>query len=99
MLHEEWMDTSTAKVGDLVRGDYIEEMMNCLPPVVMRYGCSQCGEPYCHSVDEQGRWRPTFLTWHLYERNGNTWSHESLWKFDGACFAGKNENRWKGFEC
>ena len=98
MLHEKWMDTSTAKVGDLVRGDYVGEMMCCLPPVSMSDECSQDGEPYGHAEDELGRWRPLFLTWHLHERNGNTWDHESLWVFDGACFAGRNVNEWKGFE-
>ena len=92
------MDTDTAKVGDMVRGDYIEEMMCCLPPVSNGYACSQVGEPWVHCADENGKWRPTFLTWHLSERNGNTWSHDSLWKFDGACFANSNTNRWKGFE-
>jgi len=97
MLHEGYMDTSTAKVGDLVRGDYIMEIVNCLPPVSDSYACTQLGEPYGHCADENGRWRPTFLTWHLSERNGNEWSHDSLWVFDGACFPNSNTNRWKEF--
>ena len=92
------MDTSTAKVGDLVHGDYIEEMMCCLPPVSLSDGCSQLGEPYTHAKDDGGHWRPTFLTWHLYERYGNPWNHDSIWVFDGACFAGENKNTWKEFE-
>ena len=98
MLHEGYMDTSTAKVGDLVRGDYIMEIVNCLPPASDSYACTQLGEPYGHCADENGKWRPTFLTWHLSERNGNAWSHETLWKFDGVCFRGENENKRKEFE-
>ena len=98
MLHEEWMDTSTAKVGDLVRGDYIEQVMCALPPVRESNSCSQLGEPYSHGKDERGKWRPTFLTWHLHERNGNVWGHESLWEFDGACFAGECVNRCEDFK-
>ena len=98
MLHEEWMDTSVAKVGDLVRGDYIEDVVCSLPPVCEWDRCTQLGESWSHAMDENGKWRPTFLTWHLYERNGNVWGHETLWKFDGACFARQNENNWKGFE-
>lgn len=100
MLHEDYLDTSVAKVGDLVRGDYVMDMMNCLPPVLMRTGCSQVGEPYSHATDGRtGKWRPTFLTFHLYERNGDAWGHDSLWAFDGACFAYGNENMCEGFAC
>ncbi len=94
MLHNEFMDFDKAKVGDLVRGDFIEEMMCCLPPATMWDSCSQVGEPYSHRKDERtGKWRATYSTWHLVERHGNTWSRDSLWVFDGACFRGENENR------
>jgi hypothetical protein len=97
MLHEEWMDTSTAKVGDLVRGDFIEQMMCALPPVRESNSCSQMGEPYGHKKDEQGRWRPLYLTWHLTEYWRNVWDHESIWTFDGACFRGENVNQYPKF--
>lgn len=97
MHHDEWMDTNKAHVGDTVCGDYIADMMNALPPKCMRSTCSQCGEPYSFAYDELGECRNTYLTWHLVERHGNEWSHESIWMFDGACFAGLNENHWFGF--
>lgn len=94
MLHEGWMNFETAKVGDLVRGDFIEEQMECLPPACMRESCSQTGEPYSHRDDEVGRWRPTYSTWHLVElHDHDSWSHNSIWMFDGMCFRGTNVNR------
>lgn len=92
MLHENWMDFDNAHVGDLVRGDFIEQMVCCLPPACDRDGCTQMGEPYSHRKDEDGKWRPTYATWHLVEYWRNSWSHESLWMFDGYCFRGKNNN-------
>lgn len=98
MIHEEWMDTSIAKVGDLVHGDYIADMMNALPPVRIGASCSQSGEPWTHASDDSGRYRPAFLTWRLYEFHGNAWSHDSTWEFCGACFAGDTVNRYRQFE-
>lgn len=92
MMHDDYMDFDIAKVGDTVHGDFIEEVMCCLPPACERSSCSQLGEPYSHRRDEIGNWRPTYLTWHLSEYMHNDWSHESIWVFDGACFRGKNNN-------
>lgn len=73
--------------GDVVDGEIVEHFVNSVPPVFMRSTCTQAGAPYSHEKDEQGVYRPTYATFHRITDNG------SLWRFDGYCFCGRNENR------
>ncbi|MEG1564872.1 MAG: hypothetical protein RR365_14285 [Bacteroides sp.] len=69
-----------AKPGDWVEEDIVEEFRNCLPPINMRAGYLQVGEPYSHDYDpEKDRWRPTFGT---FIKRGEHWT------YCGNCFAG-----------
>ena len=36
MMHDDYMDFDIAKVGDKVHGDFIADIVNCLPPACER---------------------------------------------------------------
>lgn len=71
--------------GDKVTKDVVDHFMNCVPPALQRSTCTQCGEAWGSAVDENGRPRSVYITFHRLP-DGN-------WKFDGYCFSGSNENR------
>lgn len=71
--------------GDKVDSEMVEYFTDVVPPVLMRTGCTQVGEPHRYERDGDGKHRPTFMTFHKV--GGNTWY------FDGYCFLGENENR------
>ena len=79
-------DFATAKVGDLVTEEVVDNCMNALPPACMRTDCCQMGEPYSHRFDpETGRFRATFSTFKRVEKG--------VYAFCGYCFNGENEER------
>ena len=71
--------------GDTVDEELVNYFVNCLPPATFRTGCTQSGEPYSHEPDGNGRFCPTYVTFHRID--------EDLWRFDGYCFLGENQNR------
>ena len=74
------------KVGDLVDEAVVNYFMDLLPPVTMRRGCSQVGEPHSHKIDPKtGRARATYATF-KYVAN-------ELWEYCGNCFAGETVER------
>lgn len=78
----------SAKVGDLVTDEVVDEMANALPPACMRSDCTQCGEPYSYRGDpETGTWRPTYDTFKRVEKG--------VWRYCGHCFRGENTERGK----
>lgn len=74
--------------GDTVDEAFVEYFIDLLPPETMRSTCMQVGEPFSHEKDEQGRYRPTYDTFHRLS--------DGLWQFDGHCFSGENKNRFTG---
>ena len=73
----------TAKAGDLVTEDVVNNAVNCLPPACMRIDCTQMGEPYSHQLDHTtGKYRPTYATFRHVT--------EGIWEYCGNCFRGEN---------
>lgn len=75
-----------ARPGDLVDAAVVMDAMDALPPVTMRLGCAQLGEPYSHREDPlDGKWKPTFDTFRCVEGGFS----EGTWEYRGHCFAGE----------
>ena len=74
--------------GDTVEEDIVENLVNSVPPRTLRSDCTQAGEPYSIARGADGRYRDTYTTFHRIEGG--------LWKYDGECFSGKNENMEHG---
>lgn len=73
---------SALEVGDLVDGEIVDNIINCLPPACMRSDCTQLGEPTSHRIDENGNYRPTYETFKKVSDN--------VWVYCGDCFQGSN---------
>lgn len=87
----EWQDCGLnlndfVAVGDKVDNALADEQMNCLPPLIMKHGYFQVGEPYNQEQDESGKWRST---WATFVQNGPNWT------YCGLCFANDTVNRVK----
>jgi hypothetical protein len=88
--NEDDFDYSTAKPGDYVTQDVVDNAMDCLPPACMTAGCSQMGEPYSTEFDERsGEYRNTYAT---FRKVGGEWPH-GIWEYCGHCFRGETINR------
>ena len=76
----------TARVGDLVTEDVVNNAINCLPPACMRSDCTQMGEPYSHQQDPStGKYRATYATFKRIS--------DGIWEYCGNCFRGENVER------
>lgn len=75
-----------ASVGDVVDEEIYDNFLEILPPAAMSYGYLQVGEPSNHLKDDDGVYRPTFMT---FAKKDNEWHYL------GHCFPGKTENRMK----
>ena len=73
--------------GDTVDGELVTHFVNDLPPALMRSTCTQAGGELSCEGDEHGGYKPTYITFHRINADGG------LWRFDGYCFCGENENR------
>ena len=73
------------RVGDEVDYDLVDYMRNELPPLTDYSNLFQTSEPYSHEVTDDGRVKPTFITFH---RDSNR-----RWHYCGVCFRGEHENR------
>ncbi len=70
---EEWK-YAEAKIGDLVEQEFVDDMLDLLPPACMRSDCSQMGEPYSERWDpDTGEWRFTFFT---FKKVGGKWPND-----------------------
>lgn len=74
-----------AQPGDLVEQDIVDHFVNSVPPILMRESCTQAGEAYSIAMDDNGKYRETYTTFHK--------TAGTVWKFDGYCFKGENVNR------
>lgn len=73
------------KPGDMVDEEMVDYFVNVVPPVLMRSTCTQAGEPFTHERAGDGSYKPTYTTFHRVSKG--------LWRFDGYCFEGENDNR------
>lgn len=81
---------NTAKPGDYVTQEVVDDAMDCLPPVSMSARCSQMGEPYSTRLDEKtGKWRNTYAT---FRKVAGEWP-DGIWEYCGHCFCGETEER------
>ena len=81
---------SSAKVGDYVTQDVVDDAMDCLPPACMRSDCSQMGEPYSSKYDKRNdKWRNTYATFSKVCGQQET----AVWRYCGHCFCGETEER------
>lgn len=80
----------TAKIGDYVTQEVVDNAMDCLPPASMRSDCSQLGEPYSNRKDpDSGKWKNTYATFKKI-----TGKHPNeIWQYCGHCFRGENVER------
>lgn len=73
-----------AQPGDTVDEQIVNDFRDCVPPASMSSGYLQVGEAYDHMVDENGRWRPTFMTFAF---------KDGVWVYCGCCFLGETVHR------
>ncbi len=86
LTYELWHETGKsfselALVGEEVDEEMVDYFINVLPPFSMRPGYVQVGEAHSHREDNNGNWRPTFLT---FEKNSS-----EQWIYRGPCFGGE----------
>lgn len=81
------------KVGCLVDGEIVWELIECVPPRSMSPMCMQCGEPHSTRLDEEtGKYRQTYST---FKKEPGT---ENLYRYCGHCFGGENVERGKAIQ-
>lgn len=86
VFDEDSFDFSVVHVGDYVDDRVVENVVNCMPPAMMRDSCTQMGEPHSHLWDPLRRkLRPTFATF--------TRMSENIWQYRGNCFLGEITER------
>ena len=89
---ERWKSdfTKDFKPGDLVNSEIVWEMANCVPPHCLSNSMVQCGEPYSHEKNENGKFRPTYTT---FENVVGGLDENSVWVYRGHCFSGETITR------
>ena len=73
-----------AKPGDIVDRETYDYFLDILPPVVMKRGYFQVGEPYSTAKAEDGTWKET---WATFVKEGDKYYYL------GHCFAGERKHR------
>lgn len=82
----------TAKTGDYVEQEVVDEAMDMLPPACMSANCFQLGEPYSHREDpDTGKWRATYAT---FKKVAGEYPN-GIWEYCGHCFRGETIERGK----
>ena len=74
--------------GDFVNCAIAEHFLNVLPPIRSSSTYIQMGEPHDHNMDESGKYKPRYLTLECVK--GSIHETDSVWKYCGICFVGKN---------
>ena len=80
--------------GNEVMQGIVDEIVNGIPPVSLRKDCTQAGEPFSSEPTGNGGVMDTYITFRRIEEF--LWRGERIWIFDGYCFRGENENRYRG---
>lgn len=76
--------------GELISDDVYDYFLNILPPISMRDGYMQVGEPSdCMLNPEDGKYHTTYPTFERYLiiSHGN-----AIWRYCGDCFYGKRKD-------
>ena len=73
-----------ANAGDEVDEETYNYFRDILPPVTLKQGYFQVGEPYSHVQDKNGQWRATFATF--------VFDGEKYY-YLGHCFEGETEHQ------
>ena len=73
-----------AQPGDTLDEQFVNDFRVCVPPASMSCGYVLLVDEYYHMVDENGRWRPTFVTF-AYK--------DGAWVYCGCCFHGETVHR------
>ena len=79
-----------ARPGDYVTDEIANEMLNVMPPALLRWNFFQVGEPHSHETDPRtGKYRPTFPTFakKCIDEDAKTYQ----WMYCGNCFLGEWE--------
>ena len=85
VLTPDTFDYSSAKPGDYVAQQVVDNAINCLPPACMTRAYVQMGEPYSQQHDPvAGRWRSTYATFRRV-----TEDQDGIWQYCGHCFPGE----------
>lgn len=71
--------------GDEVDEAVIDHFVNSVPPVTLLASCTQAGEACSTELDDNGKHRDTYTTFHRIEGG--------RWVYDGQCFKGSNDNK------
>lgn len=82
VYNEDLMYFDALEIGDLVEEVIIENGRNTLPPACDRSDCMQFGEAYSTRIDDDGKWKTTYLTFKKVT--------DGIWEFCGDCFRGEN---------
>ena len=78
----DWTDDFSKQfhAGDLVDQEIVDYFRDVLPPRSMDLGYLQVGEPHSHVPDSEGRYRATYATFNIYDRE------QRVWSFCGYCY-------------
>ena len=76
-------------VDDLFTVEIASHFLECVPPVRWSKTFVQCGEPYSHQLNKDGKYQPTYTT--LEAVHGDINDTNSVWRFCGHCFKGERE--------
>ena len=75
--------------GDLVNAEIAEYFLDVLPPACYSSRFVQCGEPYSHAIDTDGKVKETYATFKAVK--GTLSDIDSIGEYCGHCFKGKKE--------
>lgn len=88
---EDTFDFDIVKPGDYVNRKVVDNIADCLPPLIMRADYMQMGEPYSFKTDEKtGHHRSTYGTFKIV--HGGKYD-EQVWEYCGHCFLGESVER------
>ena len=73
-----------AQPGDIVDSETFDYFLDILPPVTMKWGYFQVGEPYSTAKAEDGTWKETWMT---FCKEGERYFYL------GNCFIGERKHR------
>lgn len=77
--------------GDFCKESLVGYWVGLLPPITIRRGLIQAGEPVCHAQGSDGEYHPIYRTFVVTDQTDE--AGVPLWLYKGLCFAGETENR------
>ena len=84
VYNEDWvLDINCLNVGDYVVKEFVDDLIDTVPPACLRNDCIQCGEPASIMQDELGN---SFYTYTTFKK-----VKDNVWEYCGECPMGKNK--------